>query len=110
MKNLKESPRRKRRAELKKTNENKSDDYQQLQDSINALCDDELNLSNDDPVSKKVKKTWNKRPENWQFIAKKSHFFFFIDTHYQISIRTPSHHTHTSQHFIEQPVHDALMI
>ena len=63
---------RRRRAELKKTNENKSDDYQQLQDSINALCDDELNLSNDDPVSKKVKKTWNKRPENWQFIASES--------------------------------------
>lgn len=60
---------RKRSAEMKKNNVNDPDEYQQLQDSINALRDYELNLSNDDPVSKIVKKTWKKRPDNWQFIA-----------------------------------------
>ena len=63
---------RKRSAELKKNNVNDSDEYQQLQDSINALRDYELNLSDDDPVSI-VKKTWKKRPDNRHFIA--SEFF-----------------------------------
>jgi DDE superfamily endonuclease len=46
--------------------------YHLLQDSINALGDEDLHLSEDSPVLKKAKKTWNKRPDNWQFIATES--------------------------------------
>ena len=63
---------RKRRADAKETDASIPDDYELLQDGIDAIFDEETNLSNDDPVLKKPKKTVNKRPDNWQFIASES--------------------------------------
>ena len=61
---------RKRRA--KETDAYIPDDYELLQDGIDAIFNEETNISNDDLVPKKAKKTWNKRPDNWQFFASES--------------------------------------
>jgi hypothetical protein len=63
---------RKRRANVKEIDAHLSDHYHLLQDSIDALGDEDLHLSEDSPVLKKAKKTWNKRPDNRQFIATES--------------------------------------
>ena len=63
---------RKRRADVKETDGYIPDDYELLQGGIDAIFSEDTNLSNDDPVPKKAKKTWNKRPDNWKFIASES--------------------------------------
>ena len=48
---------RKRRADVKETDAYRPDDYELLQDGVDAIFNEETNLSIDDPVPKKPKKT-----------------------------------------------------
>ena len=63
---------RKRRADVKETDAYIPDDCELLQDGIDAIFNEETNPLIDDSVWKKPKKTWDKRPDNWQFTASES--------------------------------------